>query len=153
MSETLTPPRPTNLPDLVAKMQEVGDPQPVNMAPETWGWAALAAIAALLLLIAGYRFFRHRRANAYRREALRALEKAGDEPSAVSDILKRAALAAYPRKNVANLYGAAWREALETTGAGHIDPQFETAGYSRNPPKSIPGLNATARHWVRHHKR
>ena len=48
---------------------------------------------------------RHRR-NAYRREALRELEEA--DAADISAILKRTALVAFPREQVASLSGAAW---------------------------------------------
>lgn len=93
-------------------------PAPVPWTPQTWGWAVLAVIAAGL---AGWSlsFLRRRRlANRYRAEALAALD---DLSAAVTDIdrrapalvtvselLKRTALTAFPRDEVARLSGEEW---------------------------------------------
>ena len=56
---------------------------------------------------------RYRR-NAYRREALRQLDAV--DPGGISTVLKRTALAAWPREQVAALTGAAWLAFLDRTG-------------------------------------
>ena len=87
------------------------------------GWSARpASVAAGFAVVAAVR---HWQRNAYRREALRALETADGRD--ISAILKRAALAAFPREQVASLNGAAWLAFLDRTG-GTALREHGTAG-------------------------
>ena len=54
-------------------------------------------------------------ANAYRRAALKEL-RAADDVGAIADILKRTALCAYPRTQIASLSGLAWCHWLGESG-------------------------------------
>ncbi|SFM53632.1 DUF4381 domain-containing protein [Shimia aestuarii] len=155
MSETADTVEYVTLVDLINQLQEVPDPAPVSMVPQTQGWIVLAGflLAALLLLLRAV--LRRHRANAYRRAALAALRDAGDDPVAVSAILKRAALAAFPRAQVASLTGNGWLAFLEDTSqaAGFRDGPGQAladAAYSPNP-QLVHGLNALACEWVRGH--
>jgi hypothetical protein len=98
----------------LSNLRDIVVPPDVSFWPPAPGWwvvgAAIVAAAALVIVAA----VRHWQGNAYRREALRALATAGDAD--VSAILKRAALAAFPREQVASLHGAAWLAFLDRTG-------------------------------------
>ncbi len=102
----------------IAKLADIAVPEPTPWTPQTWGWAVVAALAlgaAVWLIV---RAVRRRRANRYRVEALAdlaALESrlpdAASRPAAMAEIpplLKRVALAAWPRPDVAALSGDAW---------------------------------------------
>ena len=155
MSETEGTVEYVTLVDLINQLQEVPNPAPVPMMPQTQGWIVLAGflLAALLLLLRT--LLRRHRANAYRRAALAALRDAGDDPVAVSAILKRTALAAFPRARVASLTGNGWLAFLEDTSqsAGFRDgPGQALADATYTPdPQPVPGLNALAQDWVRRH--
>lgn len=141
----------TTLIDLLDQLAEPAEPAPVSMMPETIGWAVLVALVGWLVV----RTVRRRRANAYRREALALLAGAGDDARAIAPILRRTALAAYPRERVASLSGAAWLAFLDRTGGG---PGFRSgpgkalvsAPY-RDAERETPGLGALAAGWVRRH--
>jgi hypothetical protein len=152
MSDAANAQRPTNLPDLMAALNDIADPAPISMMPQTAGWAVLALIGGCWLIWGVFRGLRHRRATAYRRAALRELKWVGDDPQAISEILKRAALVAYPREQVAALAGSEWLNFLETTGRVQFDERFSTASYIAAPPAAIAGLNVVAQDWIVHHK-
>ncbi|MBN9085288.1 MAG: DUF4381 domain-containing protein [Reyranella sp.] len=101
---------PTDL----SNLRDIVVPPDVSFWPPAPGWWAVGAVCAVAAGVAVAAAARHRRRNAYRREALRALTTA--EGADISTILKRAALAAFPREQVASLSGAAWLAFLDRTG-------------------------------------
>jgi Domain of unknown function (DUF4381) len=109
-------PRPVDLVTLIEELQQPPEPIPVSMMPQTWGWAGLAALLTALLLWLLWRGWRRWRANAYRRAALAELELAGDDPARIAGVLRRTALAAWPRVEVASLTGEDWPAFLSRTG-------------------------------------
>ena len=82
--------------------------------PHTIGWYALFAIVGLFILWRMIRAVRRWFADRYRREALREL--ATTSPEGFSTLLKRVALAEWPRAQVASLSGDAWLNFLCSTG-------------------------------------
>jgi hypothetical protein len=97
------------------------------------------------------------RANRYRREALRELALAG--PDQFSALLKRTALAAWPRGKVASLTGNAWLKFLSDAGATE---SFQSAPGNRIEelafragPASVEDeqtLRAAVAEWIRRHR-
>lgn len=104
---------PQSLLELLDKLVEAPEPTPVSWAPQTWGWAALALILLALAAWAVWRAVACYRANAYRRAALAELDRAGDDPALIAEILRRTALKAYPRTDVASLTGERWLRFLD----------------------------------------
>ncbi|SMP28936.1 DUF4381 domain-containing protein [Shimia sagamensis] len=138
---------------LLNQLVEVPDPAPVSMMPQTVGWLVLLALVLALMTWRGWRFWQHYQANAYRRAALRELRVAGDDPVAISIILKRAALVAYGRRRVAALSGAAWVGFLQETGRGAWDQTaLAMAAYQEAPSAADPNVTVAARDWVKTHK-
>lgn len=144
-----------NLVDMLEELAEPPAPPPVPMTPQTAGWAVLAALLVLAIAaLVAWRVRRYR-ANAYRRAALTALAAAGDDPAAVSAIVRRTALAAWPREAVAGLAGEGWLAFLDRTGgdgafAGGPGRALLDAPYRDGTP--APGLAEVAAGWVRRHK-
>ncbi len=103
------------MPDASADLSRLHDLAPLEAVP-WWplapGWIVLLGLALVSLGFGCVRAWRSWRANAYRREALRALVAAEDTP-AVAAVLRRAALAIAPREEVAGLRGRAWVDWLE----------------------------------------
>ncbi len=150
MSETVDH---ESLVGLINQLAEVPVPEPVSMVPQTPGWAVLAVMLVVVLLWLGRRWQAHHHANAYRRAALTALEGAGSDPAAISAILKRAAIVAYGRTDVAALTGADWRAFLNRTGgdfSGDSGAALVSAAYVSTPTPTG-DLNTRARHWIRQH--
>ena len=109
------------------KLADIVAPPPASFVPQTWGWAALAAVALVLASWGLLRWRRHREANRYRVEALGELEDIerrltdGDVAAALAalpQLLKRVALAAWPRMEVASLSQARWMAFLGKTKGG-----------------------------------
>jgi hypothetical protein len=145
--------RPANLPDLLARLTEPVQPVPVSMVPETAGWWIAGAIIVIALAFGLWRGWSGWRRNAYRRDALAALDAAGQDAAAVATILRRTALAAFPRREVAGLCGEDWIAFLNATGRF---PERAAAQLLRAP--HAPGVDAldlrqAAEVWIRSHRR
>jgi len=157
MNEDDARPKLENLVDLIERLAEPPEPTPVSMAPQTAGWIVLAVLLAFIVAWLIWRALLRWRKNAYRRAALAELETAGDDPAAIAVILRRTALAAWPRQDVASLHGADWLHFLDTTssGAGFIDgPGSALVGapYRSATAAPVPDLGALAVRWVRCHR-
>lgn len=148
-----------NLPRLLDLMHDIVVPEPVSMQPQTNGWwVVLGWIAAVIALLA-VKVVQHRRRNKYRREALAKLRQidtgtsgaAGD----IASIVKRTALVAYPRPDVASLYGTAWVEFLVTSA--NNDSRVERGAAQIAAAPYQPGIDANeiikpAKRWVKVHR-
>lgn len=141
--------------ELLDLLEPAPEPAPISMMPQTAGWLVLAALAGAAILAAILVLIRRHRRNAYRKAALRALAGAGDDPARIAEILRRAALAAYPRREVASLSGEDWLAFLDhsyngtgfTTGAGRA---LAPAPWRGGRPD--PSITALARIWVQRHR-
>ena len=132
-------------------MQGLILPPPVSFWPATPAWFVLfVAVAALLLWIAS-RGWRRWQASAYRREALRAVE-ATQQPAEIAAVLKRTALAAWPRSEVAALSGSDWAAFLQRTAPGaKLDAiAAEKLANLAYAPTSLDARGDAAR-WIRFH--
>jgi hypothetical protein len=111
-------------------------------------------LLGLAVVVAALRGWRHWRANAYRRAALRALRDA-DSVASVAEILKRAALMATSRTQVASLSGSAWVQWLANTGGRTVPPAvsrvLSTGMYNEAKPVKVEELTAFAAQWIRGH--
>lgn len=145
-----------NLVELLELLEPVPEPPPVSLWPQTQGWIWLGIIVAAVVVWLLRRWISTRRANAYRRAALGEIVAAGNDPTAIATILRRAALAAYPRTEIAGLYGEDWLRFLDRTygGTGFCEGPgraFAVAPYA--PPSQASGLAPLAGEWVRRHRR
>ena len=147
-----------NLPQLLDLLHDIVMPEPVAMTPQTIGWLVVGVwLGAVLVILAVHAAIRWRR-NRYRRDAARALDSLrGDDGTApaVALIVKRTALTAYPRADVAHLYGADWAAFLRRTAPGdrsvdrHAD---ELAAAAYRPGIDGSALIGPAKRWVRAHR-
>ncbi|WP_138469313.1 DUF4381 domain-containing protein [Poseidonocella sp. HB161398] len=146
---------PESLIGLIGRLAEPPPPDPVPMLPQTAGWAVAAALLAGALALLAWVLARRRQRNAYRRAALAALRTAGDDPAEIAAILRRAALAAFPRAEVAGLAGRDWIGFLEATGRAAW-PQRAAAALLAGPwqphPAPAPDLARAASRWIRRHR-
>ncbi len=135
-------------------LREIILPPPVPWWPLAPGWWLLFAAIAVAALAFAFRLFRWWRVNAYRRAALRELAIAGDV-TAIAEVLKRTALVAYPRKNVAALSGAAWLAWLAETGGQPVSATVAetlTRGvFANHDDSDISEEPAFAADWIRSH--
>ena len=140
----------------LSNLRDLALPPEVSLWPPAPGWwiVAAAALAAAVILSAAAAA-RYRR-NAYRREARRQLDTV--DPGGLSTVLKRTALAAWPREQVAALTGSAWLAFLDRTGrtsaftdgAGRHIETLAFGGAIDGP--SADAVRAEARAWVRGHR-
>lgn len=152
-----------NLPELMALMHELVMPAAVSWLPETPGWwVVFGWLFAVLVLIARQITLRRRR-NRYRREALaelKAIEARSElspQESAqhIAALLKRTALVAWPRSEIASLYGADWARFL--TKSTNDDKRVagaaeEFAAAASRPDADGKVMAAPARRWIRRHR-
>jgi hypothetical protein len=155
----MEPQEPDSLIDLIDQLQDIVEPAPVSMIPQTWAWAVVAAFLLAGLVAGGWAWVRHRRATAWRRAALaelRALAPAleASEPGALArlqTLLRRVALATAPRAEVAGLTGTDWADYLARTGGdfGALGATLAEAPY--RPGRAGEGRVAldAARAWIR----
>lgn len=162
MSATRTPDLPEDFGNpWMSNLEEIQLPPRIPFTPETIGWYLLAGGLVLLLIWLVWRIRKRWRANAYRRAALRELEEI-DSPRAVPELLKRVALVAYPRAEVAQLTGEAWLGFLDgslgtsdfTRGAGRLLPDlaYDPSAADRWSDRQRRDLLALCRRWVRKHR-
>jgi hypothetical protein len=103
---------------VLPKLHDYYQPAPPTWTPQTPGWYMLFALVGLSLLFLALHLLRNWLANRYRREALREL--ATIPPDQLSSLLKRTALAVWPREEVASLSGEPWLRFLDTTASSEL---------------------------------
>jgi hypothetical protein len=113
------------MPDLtdLNNLHDIVAPKPVSWLPPAPGWYALALTLLLVLLWVMVAWYRRRQRNAYRRQAADELARietalAGEKAKSLllprlPELLKRAAIAAYGRGEVASLCGEPWLDFLD----------------------------------------
>lgn len=144
-----------SLTELLDMLAPVAEPPAVSMMPQTVGWAVIASVVILLGAWAVRRIIKQRTANTYRRIALRHLENMQDDPAQIAVLLRRTALAAYPRNRVAGLSGDDWLTFLDRTSenSGFLSDTGKiliSAPYrSSKPSKDATNL---ARVWIKKHQ-
>jgi len=121
-------------------------------APPVWPLAAGAwlvlGIALAFVLFFVWRLHVQRQRNAYRKAGLQLLSGAKTVRD-VAVVMKRVALAVFPREQVASLYGDEWAAFLNMTCP---DRKFETLlVYAEDavPDTDFVGLASA---WIRHHR-
>ena len=132
--------------DPLAGLADIVTPPPVSWLPQTWGWAVLGAVLLVLLAWMLWRWRKRREANRYRREALGELERIS--LNEVPALLKRTALAAWPREQVAALSGAEWVAFLKVEGG--LADLLNDAEY-RSASLSNEEIKAATRRWIEEH--
>lgn len=114
----MTPPEEfedLTLGELLDLLEPLPELAPISYFPQTAIWAWLALGLTGLLATVALLVYRRWRANAYRRAALAELRRIRDVPSEQAKLLRRVALAAFPRRDVASLIGDEWLAFLDET--------------------------------------
>jgi hypothetical protein len=146
-----------NLPPMpsLQGMHDILLPPPVPFWPATPAWALLGALLLMAVLWLTERGLHRWLQNAYRRHALREVEKV--DISAVPALVKRVCLLAYPRQEVAGLSGADWAAWLRRTAPRArltAEESLALAQFSYlHPTKAAPLALAAARKWLAQHDR
>src|SRR5262249_18387982 len=130
---------PTTEVDPVAGLIDIPLPTPVSLWPQTWASRIAIVVLVVGLVAVTWWLIRRWHINRYRRAALAELDQlegalgAGWEPAelcaALASLVRRTALAAFPRETVAGLAGPAWLAFLDRTGDGQA--------FSRGPGQNL----------------
>ena len=152
-----------DLAELAGLMHGLVMPDSVSLLPTTPGWWILLGWLLAVLALAGESLLKRRRRNRYRREALAVLKtidrqtelSATESAQRIASLLKRTALAAYPRSQVAPLTGKEWAEFL--IASSNDDRQIANAAEmlaaaAYRPDADGRALSAPARRWIRKHR-
>ncbi len=153
-------PAPTTNPYSSLPLHDLYLPPVPGFWPPAPGWWLVAAL--LIILVGLLLLLLHRRKRlAYRRQALKELARLEQQPlgnsellRALSRLLRRAALCAWPDNSGAGLTGQAWLEFLDargkttdfTTGAGQC---LASGPYQPEPQFDRPPLFNLCRSWLR----
>lgn len=151
------------LSQLMDLMHDLVRPEPVVWTPQTIGWAVIIVWALTVVVILLWHSVQRWRRNRYRREALLALSELEGQKgldtqavaSAIATILKRTALAAYGRPQVADLYGQEWADFLcESAANDAIVRQHAVAISNAAYAKEADGaeLMIPVRRWIKVHR-
>jgi hypothetical protein len=149
-------------------LNDIVVPGPVGWWPLAPGWYVLATLALIAVLFLAVRQWRRWQQNRYRRQAMMELSlirrsASGESLRQLPALLKRTALSAWSRENVASLNGRAWHRFLDDSagmnrfcsGAGNILDQLAYAGAGATLPAE-PALEQVldaAELWLKKHLR
>jgi len=158
--------------DALAGLADIAVPAPVPWYPQAWGWWVLAGALFVAALVLAIRRARRYVGDRYRRDALKAcaaLEASLDSESRratalaeLAVLLKRTALSAWPRAEVASLSGRAWIDFLRRHGGrARVDERMarllDDAEYQPGSLASVSRQDARAcaravRNWIECHR-
>lgn len=146
----------SNDPTSLERLHDLVVPTPVPWWPPTPGWWIVLALLAIALVALLGRMLIHWQRNRYRRDALNLVDHL--LPEELPGLVKRVALSAWPREQVAHLTGQPWLAFLDrtgettvfTTGAGRV---LESLIYQPIPQEDLSEMRRAIRHWIRNHRR
>ncbi len=154
--------------DPLARLRDIHQPGMIETWPPAPGWWILAGLALVALIALVTWLFLHWRRNRYRREALKELaaleghwQANGDDAAylqALQKLLKRVALTAFPREQVASLTGEAWLQFLDNSTNSHDFSIGEAealidGNYRPDISIDVPALQIIAARWINDHQR
>ncbi len=144
-----------NDPASLDNLRDIVAPPAVPWWPPAPGWWIVFAVLLLAAAVAGFRAWRNWRTNAYRRAALRELHKA-TSVAEIAEVLKRTALCAYPRTDVAALSGFAWCQWLAETGGRQVPDRVAEAltrgVFAREQKLNDREVSLFAAEWINRHE-
>lgn len=146
----------------LSRLHDIVPAPPVPWWPPAPGWYVMAALITVAGAVLAWRWLVRRRRNAYRRQALSLLDglnpEAGMMPE-VAALVRRTALSAFPREEVAPLTGEGWLAFLDRTGGNPVSthgPEHRLAelvyGTRTADPEERHQLIAAVRRWIKTHR-
>ena len=142
---------------MMAQLAPLRAPESIGSWPLAPGWWIILASAIVGVFLIGRWLRRRYRRAQYRRTALsqlRLLRAAEVSTTDINQLLKAAALRAFPAEQVAALHGQRWQDFLlktcknlPTDGLADLDLL-----YAAHPPAATEPLLLMAEYWVRRHE-
>lgn len=136
------------------RLHDIVSPPEVSWWPLAGAWYFAAVGVLIFVGILGYRAWDAWKGNAYRRAALRELERASDI-STVAEILRRTALVIAPRSIIASKAGNAWVDWLEAATSDpmpdEVRHQLALGIYDRSDG-DFTKVSQYASQWIRLHQ-
>jgi len=146
-------------------LQELPFPEPVAYWPQTTGWYVALGILLLGLMALVWWRWRVWKRNAWRREMLTRLDAIAADPKRLTELpflLRRSALNAAPRHEVASLRGQDWILWLNRSAGGEVFTPTDAGFIDDLPYRSSPDgligdrdaahLIDASRIWIRSHR-
>lgn len=148
----------------LAQLRDIHVPKFLGFWPPAIGWYLLVLVILFMAAAVGFMWRTYKKRMAPRKEALGKLTKlkhlyAHDaDPVAIaielSMLLRRAALAKYPRLQVANLRDKAWLKFLDKTGhtvefSSGVGQALITAPYQRQSRYPVDELFKVTEAWIK----
>mgnify|MGYP003664734591 CR=1 FL=1 len=152
-------PNAAEAPVSLEQLRDLQLPDAIGLWPPAPGW--------WLLIWLGLKLYRYRQRNRYRRQALQELARLGQSDlkqqqpqqwlQQLNQLLRRAALAAYPAAQVAPLSGTAWVEFLYSSSRleGFRQPlgcSLASGPYQPKIAVDAEALQQLAQQWIRQHR-
>jgi hypothetical protein len=156
--------RPETANPAFATLHEITSPEGISWFPQTLGWSFLIFGLFCLILILVYKQINRYLADTYRRTALDVLSQLPEENEAIRKIpqlLKRTALNAYSREQVAAKTGYDWECWLDekckyTEFSTQLSGVLHALSYSEKlelSPSQIIDLKNEVELWIKFHER
>lgn len=154
---------------LLRGIEEIPLPEPILWWPETIGWLIVGLVLVGWSVRRALRWLRIWRRDAYRRKALRQLDALDFEDghwcqaaACLPALLKRVALDAYAREEVASLSGQKWLEFLsaqcdrtaicEQTGSVLLQVAYQPISEWTFDQREALALARAVRVWIQNHR-
>jgi hypothetical protein len=162
--------QPQSLPPSTSPLDQLADihlPDTINWWPLAPGWWILFGLI-ILAALGFYCWRKHKIRNAYRLVAQRELnsiythyEQTRDTAAylhAISILLRRTALTAYPQQFNASIKGEAWLQWLDSVCPAHAEHFCSASGqslligaYQKNPTVDALALHRLCDNWIKYH--
>jgi len=142
-------------PASLENLRDIAQPPPVSWWPPALGWWVVLAFILVVAAFAVWQGWRRWQARAYRRAAVRELESA-QSIAEIAALLKRTALAVYPRSEIASLSGQAWCQWLQQTGGqpvpNTVAKVFSEGIFAESAQENVQEeVTAFVRAWIQNH--
>ena len=142
-------------PTSLDRLHDLVLPPNVSWWPPAPGWYGVLGLLVLAAAWLVWRILKRRRANAYRRSALRELAYL-EHAAAIGELLRRTALAITPRAMIAEKTGLAWLDWLAGQYAepmpDSVRTQLTSGVYGRPTQDDLKALHDYAGRWIARHR-
>ncbi|WP_342447551.1 DUF4381 domain-containing protein [Legionella israelensis] len=161
------PAQAKSTPESLKQLKDIHLPAPISWWPLAPGWYILAALLLFIFLALAYKIYQRYLDSRPKKQALKLLDEYYQQyekqrncsfiSARVSELLKRVALAYYPRKNVAGLKGEDWIHFLNRTGKevnfNPVKNMLLELPYQPNETCSLKPLFTRAERWIKQRRK